>query len=276
MFDSTKSEDPKNDLDENFDSRTEEGLAKCDEDKCDEDKCDEDKCNKQFLNLTLKTQLIMGLILGFIVGGICWSGITYWDKPLIKIMFYTNVSDSWWAKFLRNTGDFKFIFAMFGLIIVTEWVIYKRSTSTIGQSKQQFFKNCLYKLLYILITVFSAGSLVAIAKFIFGRPRPSFGWAFKLNNFQWFEVKGDLNSFPSGHASTQTGFFLALCFLYPRLWLWWITCLIISLPSSVIVKHHFATDVIFGAYLTLIVAIIVINIYRKYQIQPFQMKHPVE
>ena len=136
---------------------------------------------------------------------------------------------------------------------------------------KQFMKTkILAKIGFLLINLILAGIVVRIAKFIFGRPRPSYGWINKLNNFQWFELKADLQSFPSGHACTQASIFISLCFLYPRLALWWLMGMIITLPSSLFVKQHFATDVMAATFCSIFMAILIIITYRNYNLPPFK------
>ena len=106
--------------------------------------------------------------------------------------------------------------------------------------------------LLIFMSISLSGILVTIIKFILGRYRPKMFFEEQLYGFEFFQLKGKITSFPSGHASTIVALMLSLYLISPKhRVIYFIIAFIIAL-SRVAVCHHYLTDVVFGSYVAII------------------------
>jgi len=117
--------------------------------------------------------------------------------------------------------------------------------------------------LYIFMTNLVAGLLVWVFKVPFGRARPKLYLEHNLYGFQWFEIKPDLVSFPSGHTITIISTVVAFSLLFPK-WKY----LLLSLGalvafSRVVLTKHYMSDVVFASFLGTMVAIYLYQYYFK-------------
>jgi len=106
--------------------------------------------------------------------------------------------------------------------------------------------------LFVFLSISLSGLLVIITKFIFGRYRPKMFFEEQLYGFQFFQLKGKLTSFPSGHASTIVALMLSLYLISPKYRVLYFIFGFVVVISRVTVYHHFLTDVIFGSYVAAI------------------------
>ena len=109
--------------------------------------------------------------------------------------------------------------------------------------------------LFVFLSISFSGILVIILKFIFGRYRPRMFFKEQLYGFQFFQLKGKLTSFPSGHASTIVALMLSLYFISPKYRAIYFAIALIIVISRVLVCHHYLTDVVFGAYLAVVTTV---------------------
>jgi membrane-associated phospholipid phosphatase len=103
----------------------------------------------------------------------------------------------------------------------------------------------------------------SVLKFIVGRINTRF-WLLHLRHehFHWFHGKGNYSSFPSGHMAVFTVLAAALWHFYPRyriVNLGFLTALALAL---ILTNYHFLSDIIAGAYLGLIVHVIMLQTIR--------------
>jgi len=117
--------------------------------------------------------------------------------------------------------------------------------------------------LYIFMTNLVAGLLVWVLKIPFGRARPKLYFQDNLYGFEWFEIKPDLVSFPSGHTITIISTVVAFSLLFPK-WKY------LLLPfgalvafSRVVLTQHYMSDVLFASFLGTMVAIYLYQYYFK-------------
>lgn len=89
-------------------------------------------------------------------------------------------------------------------------------------------------------------------KFIFARYRPIRLFQDHLYGFDWFQHGWSSNSFPSGHAQTIFAAMGALAILWPRWAPFFFTWAVLVAASRVILTAHYLSDVIAGAWLSLI------------------------
>jgi membrane-associated phospholipid phosphatase len=109
--------------------------------------------------------------------------------------------------------------------------------------------------LFVFLSISFSGILVIIFKFIFGRYRPKMFFKEQLYGFQFFQLKGKLTSFPSGHASTIVALMLSLYFISPKYRVIYFAIALVIVISRVLVCHHYLTDVVFGGYLAAVTTV---------------------
>ena len=112
--------------------------------------------------------------------------------------------------------------------------------------KRELWSN---RALFVFLSISLSGILVIITKFIFGRYRPKMFFEEQLYGFQFFQLKGKLTSFPSGHSSTIVALLLSLYLINPKYKVFYFVIGLAIVLTRVAVYHHFLTDVIFGSYL---------------------------
>ena len=115
--------------------------------------------------------------------------------------------------------------------------------------KREIWSN---RALFVFLSISSSGMLVLITKFIFGRYRPKMFFKEQLYGFEFFQLKGKITSFPSGHASTIVALMLSLCFISPKYRVIYFIIAFVVVISRVFVCHHFLTDVVVGSYVAAI------------------------
>lgn len=109
--------------------------------------------------------------------------------------------------------------------------------------------------LFVFLSISFSGILVIILKFIFGRYRPRMFLKEQLYGFQFFQLKGNLTSFPSGHASTIVALMLSLYFISPKYRAIYFAIALVIVISRVLVCHHYVTDVVFGGYVAVVTTV---------------------
>ena len=115
--------------------------------------------------------------------------------------------------------------------------------------KREIWSN---RALFVFLSISLSGVLVIIAKFIFGRYRPKMFFEDQLYGFAFFQLKGKMTSFPSGHASTIVALMLSLYLISPKYRVFYFVIGFVVVITRVAVYHHFMTDVIFGSYVAAI------------------------
>ena len=106
--------------------------------------------------------------------------------------------------------------------------------------------------LLVFLSISLSGVFVIITKFIFGRYRPRMFFDEQLYGFEFFQLKGKITSFPSGHASTIVALMLSLYFISPKHRVMYFLIAFVVVISRVLVCHHYLTDVVVGSYVAAI------------------------
>jgi membrane-associated phospholipid phosphatase len=117
--------------------------------------------------------------------------------------------------------------------------------------------------LYLFSSVALAGILVMILKFIFGRYRPVLLFEKNLYGFDWLHGGYAYVSFPSGHTTVAFGAFVALSLIWPRYrYLFYLLAVAVGV-GRVALTAHYPSDVIGGALLGSICALLLYRTFRK-------------
>jgi len=109
--------------------------------------------------------------------------------------------------------------------------------------------------LFVFLSISLSGVLILVIKFIFGRYRPKMFFQEQLYGFEFFQLKGKITSFPSGHASTIAALMLSLYFISPKYRVIYFIIAFVVVISRVLVCHHFLTDVVVGSYVAVMITL---------------------
>jgi len=126
--------------------------------------------------------------------------------------------------------------------------------------KRKIWSN---RALFVFLSISFSGILVLLTKSIFGRYRPRMFLEEQLYGFKFFQLKGKLTSFPSGHAGTIVALMLALYFISPKYRAIYFAIALVIVISRVLVCHHYLTDVVFGSYLAVITTVCLKHFMEK-------------
>ena len=104
---------------------------------------------------------------------------------------------------------------------------------------------------YVFCSIFFACGLTKILKIIIGRARPIFADPMLFN---MFSETHEFHSMPSGHTVIAFAGLVMLGMLYPRIkWATWTLATVVGV-SRVYIGAHWASDVIFGAFIGMLCA----------------------
>ena len=174
----------------------------------------------------------------------CVIGYFFFDLPIAqncKSIFSSN-------KIRRILKDIsKLGIATFYLICSAVLFVFFRFIK-----KRKIWSN---RALFVFLSISLSGMLVLITKFIFGRYRPKMFFEEQLYGFEFFQLKGKITSFPSGHASTIVALMLSLYFINPKYRVIYFIIAFVVVISRVFVCHHFLTDVVVGSYVAAIITL---------------------
>ena len=196
------------------------------------------------------------LVLPFILVSIL-SGAFFllWDEPL-ALYFENNVSDDL-RSFLGTVtemanGGIWYGLAVLGLVVST--CLARRRINDTDISRYQCY---IRSWTYMLVSMAVAAALLNILKFAIGRYRPRYLFNEDLAGFEPFGLALKMASFPSGHAQSIWSAMVALCFLTPKFSPLYITAALLVSASRFLTAVHFVSDVIFGSFLSIAVAILI-------------------
>lgn len=106
----------------------------------------------------------------------------------------------------------------------------------------------------IFCSIFAAGAVVQVLKVVFGRARPILFEALDFTGFYPPSFNWVFNSMPSGHSAVSFAALVMIGMLAPRMKpLTWTLAILIGV-ARVCVGAHWPSDVIFGAFIGMVVA----------------------
>lgn len=113
----------------------------------------------------------------------------------------------------------------------------------------------------LILAVIIGAIVMQSLKYGIARPRPLIEFAPLLEQGErYIHVVGkglQYRSFPSGHAQSAASVFTYLWFLYPRYGVWWGLGMFLAALGRVYVGVHFPADVVAGALLGILSAVLV-------------------
>lgn len=178
-------------------------------------------------------------------GGII-SGISYFQWDIQMAYAYRGLDRQFLdiAQIITSAGDSKWYF----LALAAAFFLF----SFILKSK-----NWSRKILFLALVLSASGLLNMLLKWICGRSRPINLFLHGIYGFHFFALGYEWNSFPSGHSATVFSLATALSILSPRFgFLAFIPATVVA-SSRVLITSHYLSDVIAGACVGIIGALLV-------------------
>lgn len=199
------------------------------------------------------TKAPMGLPLAAVTL-ICFLLSLFADKKLVVFLrghqdyLFINLFE-----FVTAFGDATWWLSAFGAglcfcIFILKTNYYSQLQKTAEKYKQIF--------LYLILSCLISGIIHHVIKIILGRYRPRYLFSENLYGVSPFNFDIAYNSFPSGHTQTIFSICIALSIVYPRYSaIFWLLAVAVG-ASRIILLAHYPSDVIFGAYLGVMIAIL--------------------
>ncbi len=205
-----------------------------------------------------------------IVATIIALGIAWFDRPVY--LFFRAMDCGIWNLFDRVFDAWIWIAVTGSLVLlvylknaINSGVNYKNDKNWF--SVFAFVRDGYNKIghsyaFYVLASVVSASIVAKVLKIIIGRARPVFFEALGMTGFFPFNTEWAFNSMPSGHTTATFAGLVMIGMLVPQAKVFTWTLAIIVGASRVCHGAHWPTDVVFGAFIGMVVADIVLHYLR--------------
>lgn len=199
-------------------------------------------------------------------------GVFWFDKPLF--LFLRSFDCRMWAIF-DKLFDAK-VWIIVSLVVLAVFYLKKvfkekiKFRNSAGQiSPKVFILDSIHKVknsyaFYVLISVVCASLVGQVLKVVIGRARPVFYEALDMTGFFPFTADWAFNSMPSGHTTATFAGLVMLGLLSPKIkWFTWTLAILVGI-SRVSFGAHWPTDVIFGAFIGMVMADLVKHVLKKH------------
>ena len=167
------------------------------------------------------------------------------DEPVSKTLRALPPPISWFFALITDIGLAGVTLWPSGLGIVAGLLVLSRRKRP-WTFPSRLLGAVLLRLSFVFIAVAGSGLIVTAVKRVFGRPRP---WAEPVNaaTFEFFTLKSQYVSFPSGHATAIAAGCVALALLFPRARGFLAVLALLVAVSRIVVGAHFPADILAGA-----------------------------
>ncbi len=205
-----------------------------------------------------------------VTGALVAMGIAWFDKPLF--LFLRQFDCGLWG-FFDTVFDAKKWIVVAAIVLVVFYLKKALNSGVKYKNDRNYFNLWAFMrdfeektkhsdALFILCSVALASFLAKGLKIVIGRARPIFFEALDMTGFFPFNTEWAFNSMPSGHTVASFAALVMLGMLHPRLKpLTWTLAIVIGV-SRVCIGAHWPSDVIFGAFIGMVMADIVMVALR--------------
>lgn len=204
-------------------------------------------------------------IAALVTGALVALGIMWFDKPLYLFLRQFDCRLWHWFGYMFDAKVW-----IFGALIAVLVFCIKKCVKTdcsflkcanrlnIGAFIHNFLINIKNNNAFlILCSVVGAGVVARVLKIFIGRQRPVFFESLELTGFFPPQLKWEFNSMPSGHTTVSFAALVMIGMLAPKYKpLTWGLAIVIGV-SRIAVGAHWPSDVIFGAFIGMVVADVV-------------------
>lgn len=187
------------------------------------------------------------IIILFFCSLLCVISYFYWDLPLAIYWIYCKYLDCSIidiAEIVTVFGESRWYYILLIIAYLPLRIIWKN-------------KLWAMRLLFIFLSISAAGLINMVVKWLAGRHRPIDYFSHSLFGFNYFSLSHESTSFPSGHAVTAFSLAAAISILFPRAG---IPAFIIAISigmTRIILTAHYLSDVIAGAGIGILSAMLV-------------------
>ncbi len=199
-----------------------------------------------------------GIVTIFLV----FLGIFWFDKPLY--LFMRNFDCRLWGVFdaVFDAKNWLIVSAVLLLFFYIKKIWHSKPLYKNEKNKFSMVvlcKDALYKVrnsyaFYVFCSVLAASVVGQILKVLIGRARPIFYEALDMTGFFPLSTEWAFNSMPSGHSFASFAGLVMLGLLAPKIkWITWSLAILIGM-SRVCYGAHWPTDVLFGAFIGMVMA----------------------
>ena len=213
---------------------------------------------KEFLEAAKQQPL--GLIFLTVAVFSLFSGIVLEKNLVLLIKSYQSYLFIDFFRLITVVGDATWWLIIFVLglsitILGLKFDVTKTHTATLQRYKSIFR--------YLILSCLVSGVLHHILKILIGRFRPRYLFSQDLYGFSPLNFDIAMNSFPSGHSQTIFSICMCLSIIYPRYLTFFLLLAVMVGISRIVLLAHFPSDVIFGAYLGIVTAILLNRYYFR-------------
>ena len=186
---------------------------------------------------------------------ICAVLYAYVDRPLAFFIddVISRPAHQLWRD-ITKAGDSKFYIPAAILLLVAGRTLM---LWTAPKPIAQWYANLARLGLYALASFATAGLIVHVIKRLLGRVRPKHLLSDNEYGLTYLTSDWTYNSFPSGHSQTIFVFATILTLFAPRYWWLFMSGGMVIALSRVIINAHFLSDILFGSFIGIVVALIV-------------------
>lgn len=183
-------------------------------------------------------------------------GIFWFDKPVF--VFMRNFNCGLWDFFNVMFSGKVWLLVSFVAACILFIKKYSKSEVSFKNGVRDIFNKTKNSHAFLIFySVLSAGVLVKVLKTIIGRARPIFFEALDMTGFFPPSLDWAFNSMPSGHTTISFAGLVMIGMLAPRYkGFTWTLAVFIGL-SRVAYGAHWPSDVIFGAFIGMVIADVV-------------------
>ena len=118
------------------------------------------------------------------------------------------------------------------------------------------------KMGYVFLSILAAIFVGAIIKILLARYRPEMLFEYGLYGFHYFSLKDMYHSTPSGHSLCMFAAYTSLSILFRRYTILFFTIAIMVVITRLILTKHYLSDVVLGAYIGTMSALIINHIFQ--------------
>ncbi|MHB1947559.1 MAG: phosphatase PAP2 family protein [Gammaproteobacteria bacterium] len=157
------------------------------------------------------------------------------------------------SKYITDLGEDEawLVIALIGFVLIGMQYYQKRKLSFNSQ-----------RVGYVFLNVFVAIAVGTVLKIILARYRPEMLFTQGLYGFHFFSLKNALYSTPSGHSLTIFAICASLSILFRRYAsIFYVIAILIGISRLILTKHYLS-DVILGAYIGIMSAVIIHGIFK--------------
>ena len=224
-----------------------------------------------------KHEQINWLAIGFatlITAVAMWLGMAWLDMPFYYL--FTNLNYGRWTWWFEVIFDGHVWIGMSAAALVLGYIIKSVSSGVKYKDKNGhlslgvFVKDGIGKVMhtnafFIFMAVLSTGLLVKALKFLIGRIRPLVGFVADANPMTFEPLSSDwlYNSMPSGHTAISFAGLVMIGLLLPRFKVLTWTLAVVIAVSRLMLGVHWFSDVVFGAFIGMVMADIVYSVLIK-------------